>query len=1036
MIINDLKIEKFGNIENLELNDFSAGINFIYGENESGKTSIRNFLNFMYFGRVGKRFSNYENIKGYLSIVKNNKNYKFNRNENNIEIFNENGDKIDYSPNVYFLNSIDINTFENIFSLTLEELEKLNINSENINNLIFSAGTGLGNLNLNNVVQKIQKQNDNLIRPYGNTQEIPLKIQDINNLDSEIKEMNKKLESYDLIVKYIHKKNETFLDNKKNIDILKNNLKKYEFAEDTFEYNSKIKELEKEENKLKYADTFPSNGKERYDSIKTQKENKKSLLNELINDKNNLIETQENLKIDNDLIDNQEIIEKLNKEKESYLEKKIELSNKNDRIINLKAELDEKLSIIGPEWTEEKLNKTVITADARNIANRTSERLKTLSSEIISLENTIKIEKEKLPEYNNKIENITQQIENIPEKSRNIEQIKNTKSSIFKLQKTFEKINIKVNQKDDIQNNIEELSREIDLKTEKEKNLHSFYSEKSFFIISLLMLLGGISGFFYFDIIYPLILTTISVIMLITNSNTKKSLNKQKNEIKKEIDDKNAKIDKLYQKIKDINRELEDLGQEKIEIIEQGELPATITEDQLDLFRQKAEEQNEFYEKFQNLLDLKKYYTDEKEYSQNQIEKLSEEKDNYLKEKNEKEREWKNWIEEKNYEKNYTPDTFETFISIISSAKNIFRSYNQIKTEKEKILETLNDFENALNSLKNILNKNITEENVEMIYQKMKRSIENSSKKEELNKEIKKIDEKIKIKQEEIEELNKKIDSLFKAAQVNNEDEYFKMYEAKEKLNLIIEEKEKNQISMNSFLNSYQEKEEVLKILKEKDIKTIEQNITDLKENIESLENQQSEIMKKIGELKNEKSNIESIETYSETIQKRENLITEIKELTKVWAKNVITINNLNKTIDFYKKNRQKIFKNASKYIEKITSNKYSLRYNEDNEIILLNKDNYLDSQKWSDGTLDQVYLATRLAFIQEYNQKSENLPIILDDILVKFDVNRKRKTIETLIEYSKDHQLFVFSCDKNTKNLFEELVQNQDNNYKYFELN
>jgi len=318
----------------------------------------------------------------------------------------------------------------------------------------------------------------------------------------------------------------------------------------------------------------------------------------------------------------------------------------------------------------------------------------------------------------------------------------------------------------------------------------------------------------------------------------------------------------------------------------------------------------------------------------------------------------------------------------------------------------------------------------------MKQSIENTSKKEEINDETKKIDEKIKIKQEEIEELNKEIDTLFKTAQVKDENEYFKMYEAKEKLNLIIEAKEKNQISMNSFLNSYSEKEEVINILNEKDIKTIGQNIADIKENIESLENQQSEIMKSIGELKNEKSNIESIETYSEAIQKRENLITEIKELTKTWAKNVLTINNLNKTIDFYKKNRQKIFKNASKYIEQITSGKYSLRYNEDNEIILLNKNDYLDSQKWSDGTLDQVYLATRLAFIQEYNQKSENLPIILDDILVKFDVNRKRKTIETLIDYSKDHQLFVFSCDKNTKNIFEELVQNQDNNYKYFELN
>jgi len=1036
MKIKDLKIDSFGKIKNLELNKFSSGINFIYGENETGKTSIRNFLNFMYFGRVGKRFSNYDKMKGYLSIEKNNKEYKFNRNENNIDIHSTEGEQINYSPNVYFLNSIDINTFENIFSLTLEELEKLNINSENINNLIFSAGTGLGNLNLNDVVKKIQKENENLIKPYGSTQEIPLKIQEINELEAQIKEMNKKLESYDLIVKHIHKKNEGILNNKSNIDKLIKNLKKYEFAKDTFEFYSKVKELDKEIENYSYANNFPSNGKERYENLLNQKIEHNSNLNELKNEKKNFQDTLNNLKIDEKLLENKGLIEKLNKEKDNYFDKKIELSNKNDRIINLNAELEEKLSIIGPEWTTDKLGKTVITADARNIANRKADKLKTLSSEIISLDNSIKIEKEKLPEFEDKIKNIEDQIDQIPEDSKNIEQIKKTKSSIFKLQKIFEKINIKINQKDDLQETIQDINKEIEIKTQKAENIHSFFAERTFLIISLLMLFGGVAGFFYLDIIYPLILTTVSVIMLITNSNTKRTLTKQKSDLKKEIDEKNNKIDSLYSKIKDINSYLEELGKEKIETIEEGSLPATITEDQLDLYRQKAEEQNESYEKFQNLLDLKKYYTEQKEYSEKQIKKLEEQKVTFETEKESQEKEWQDWITEKNYEKNYTPDTFETFISIISSAKNILRTYNQIKTEKEKILSIINDYEEKLNILKNNIEKDISAENIETVFERLQKSIENSYKKEDLQQKIKKIEESIEIKEEETKNINEEIKSLFKTAGVTNEDEFFKMYEAKLKLNSLKEEKEKNQISMNSLLNSYSEKEDVINILNEKDIKAIEDNISDIKENIDSLEKEQDELMKTIGELRNEKKNIESIEVYSETLQKRKNLITEVKELTKQWAKNVITINNLNKTIEFYKKNRQKIFDNASKYIEKITLGKYSLRYNDDNEIILMNKNDYLDSSKWSDGTLDQVYLATRLAFIQEYNQKSENIPIILDDVLVKFDEKRKRKTIETLIEYSKDHQIFIFSCDKNTKIIFEDLVQNQDKNFKYYELN
>jgi len=444
MKINDIKIEKFGKIENLELKNISSGINFIYGENESGKTSIRNFLNFMYFGRAGKRFSNYDSIKGSLNIEKNNKDYIFRRNENNVEIYDNEGKFIDYSPNIYFLNSIDIRTFENIFSLTLEELEQLNINSENINNLIFSAGTGLGNLNLNDVVKQIQRENDNLIRPYGNTQEIPLKIQEINELENRIKDMNKKLESYDLIVKYIHKKNGILFEHKENINKLQKKLKKYDFAKEAFEYHSKIKELKKEEEKHKYSENFPSNGKDRFESIKSQINEKQSILNDIKNENNNLKNSLEELKIEESLIENKEKIELLKKEKDNYLDKKIKLYTTNDKIINLKAELDEKLSIIGAEWTEEKLEKTVITADARNIANRTAEKLKTLSSEIISLENSIKLESEKIPEYKSKIKNLDDQINNIPVENKNIEQIKNTKSSLFKLKRIPQMVQVLV----------------------------------------------------------------------------------------------------------------------------------------------------------------------------------------------------------------------------------------------------------------------------------------------------------------------------------------------------------------------------------------------------------------------------------------------------------------------------------------------------------------------------------------------------------------------------------------------------------------
>ena len=45
----------------------------------------------------------------------------------------------------------------------------------------------------------------------------------------------------------------------------------------------------------------------------------------------------------------------------------------------------------------------------------------------------------------------------------------------------------------------------------------------------------------------------------------------------------------------------------------------------------------------------------------------------------------------------------------------------------------------------------------------------------------------------------------------------------------------------------------------------------------------------------------------------------------------------------------------------------------------------------WSSGLADQVYLALRLALAKVFSYQVDALPIILDDILVRFDEDAKR---------------------------------------------
>ena len=71
------------------------------------------------------------------------------------------------------------------------------------------------------------------------------------------------------------------------------------------------------------------------------------------------------------------------------------------------------------------------------------------------------------------------------------------------------------------------------------------------------------------------------------------------------------------------------------------------------------------------------------------------------------------------------------------------------------------------------------------------------------------------------------------------------------------------------------------------------------------------------------------------------------------------------------------------------------------------------NSQWRSDGTVDQVYLALRLAVAEEL---TPDAPLILDDALVRFDDKRLAAALEILSETAENKQVILFTCQSREK--------------------
>ena len=71
----------------------------------------------------------------------------------------------------------------------------------------------------------------------------------------------------------------------------------------------------------------------------------------------------------------------------------------------------------------------------------------------------------------------------------------------------------------------------------------------------------------------------------------------------------------------------------------------------------------------------------------------------------------------------------------------------------------------------------------------------------------------------------------------------------------------------------------------------------------------------------------------------------------------------------------------------------------------------FRDAALLSAGTLDQLYLAVRLAICDLVLPPEKQVPIVLDDALSNFDDQRCAAALDWLLQASRERQILLFTC-------------------------
>ena len=434
MKINKIKINSYGKIKNKEIN-LENHLNIIYGKNESGKSTIVNFINNILFGisknKNGKEISDFEKYAPWDSTeysgkiiyeLENKNKYEIFRefNKKNPKIFDEKGNEISDEYNINKKNGSEFFYEQTNFNLNMylstavSQQQEVKIGRENqymmiqkISNLL---GTGEDNVSYQKTIDKLNKIQ---LEKIGTERS---REKPINIIQKKLEENNKKIEE---------------LKNNKNIQ---------------FEIREKINEVENKINKENIKNNLLKEIKNIYD--KTEINEEKMKIKEKINEENNYKKIDLNKKINNKNLENNDI-----KNNNDVLEKNKKIKNKIFKKYNLILFILIILNIISFIFIPEKINylkyilflpiliiifiylfKIInINKKIKKIKNNINNNLENNQKEINELNNQYKLINENFEKINNEIEK---------EKNKNIFLFNSEKNNLIK------KYSIKLNKEE------------------------------------------------------------------------------------------------------------------------------------------------------------------------------------------------------------------------------------------------------------------------------------------------------------------------------------------------------------------------------------------------------------------------------------------------------------------------------------------------------------------------------------------------------------------------------------------------------------
>ncbi|MBN1847879.1 MAG: AAA family ATPase [Deltaproteobacteria bacterium] len=1035
MRIDGLHIDGFGLFHQFTIKGISPRVTVFLGQNESGKSTLLGFIRAIFFGFPDGRTN--ENPYPPLAGGRHGGNISLKNQQNETYVVERypghGGGKVDVlNPDhthggkevlTALLGTDNRALFKHIYAFSLSELQYFeSLNTDSVRESLYSAGAGIDPKSLASLKSMLEKKDADLFKPGGNRPKINQLTSRLSAIHREMKDLQGAVAEYDEIKGQIVRFSREIdaLEDRRTEVTLK--LKKVENLIDIQPDWSGLTTAQNRLKNLEPIESFPLQGIMRLEGLYSRIE---ALELERLT-KQEELQRQESelpsLSNDLDMLQYAESIRRLQKDQGHYEALIKDLLSLEQEIPLHEQKFNQDLTRLGPWWTEKQVEDFDLSIAAREQVRHLRERLEQARFEAQrkkdSLE-TVFLGKREAEE----------RLERLDEPSvKDHTRLLQSKGFCRELRDILLEERL-----------AKEAGRYLDERLkdlEEEKKMISeipFYQEAKW-PFRIIMGAWGIGVLFLFwfgrytGIKWPLSAVVGSLMVgialwIISAQIIKKNL--RRNQVTQNRSfTLVTKIRELESKKNEAQTRMSQIQKQKTSLstgLSLSEPPTTVLMEQME---------QDFTDQMSQLLlwlDARRDAAQtEKRYHEAQADLKQAESDaNHIRNA------WLAWLEERHLDQALSPEgVLETF-SLIESCKEQIKNLHLLKSRRNSLEAAKAEYLAFAEPLFEIYHKkpktdHETLHDVQDLIQYFTESEKASQKRQILLNEIRSSRASLDRIDEQIKRIKKEIQNLLSSGGAANEDVFRKRAQTFQERNELMKDIRTYEDRIRRLSGKWGGMKKVIQellIFKMEDLEAqkmaYEKELNETETALEHLKQNRAGLDERLRQLVND-------ERISLLRAEEEGLKEELASLSEEWITVKLAQGLIKMAGARFEKERQpKVISEAGRFFKQLTLGKYPsivAPIGEDRIEVMCMDNSRKEIAHLSRGTAEQLYLSLRFGFIMEFSKRSGSLPIIMDEILVNFDMDRAKAAVQSIVDLSREHQVLYFTCHPMTAELFKQV--------------